>query len=239
VGIGTATAREKLDINQNDANTAIIVEGSDGFAGSYSASLWLRGIKDNQAGLDTFGDIRFSNDDNEGGIAGVFAKIEAQAPGTSDGDAQLVFSTADATILTHAMTIDKNQRVGIGTTTPATGGLHVWGIVSASYYSRRTSIPIIYNGSAYDGYSAPIVIPDKFTSDEYTTKTLSGSCYVRVILNDTTALYVNPGTSASIAGWTTAAPSAPVDFVEGDFIRVHISESKQCVGLSVNVKMTY
>jgi hypothetical protein len=76
--------------------------------------------------------------------------------------------------------------------------------------------------------------------DEYTVKTLSGSCYVRVLKNDTFALYdPEPGASASNAGFVVESPSSSVTFVEDDYIRVHISESKQCEGLSVNVKMTY
>ena len=128
--------------------------------------------------------------------------------------------------------------VGIGTTTP-TWDLTVHGQLSASNYSRKTNIPVVWQGSVYDGHTPPILIPDNFTYDEYRVKTISGSCYVSVQKNDTTDLWQTAPASASNAGWTAETAGTSVTFVENDYIRVHISESKLCEGLSVNIYMTY
>jgi len=361
VGIGITSPKDKLHLYNGITDTGIRVQ--TGATVGESASLFLMGAQDNQAGESVYGDIRFWNADNEGATQGVYAKINAKTLGEAHGDAKLEFFTANAGSLSHAMTINKKQHVGIGITNPtyslhvysgsadntilaafrsaittnavyirnsgssmldlvfnnpgyhtdvgnihgirvinnnsvvgSSAGIHfistsancgiygkrvgsneqamvfytednsrqtrmtiehdggivmgpnltdssgsllrVHGAFSASTYSRRVNIPVVYQGSAYDGITPPIVVPDGFTFDEIRVTTVSGSCMIRAEKNDTTELNESI-ISASNAGWTTGTPGGTITFIEDDYIRVHISESKQCMGLSVNLKMTF
>ena len=226
VGIGTNNPANDLDVNGSGSIRGPVVIGRSTIYGGVPLAIH-KDLASTGFTAIRFGDL----DGNRHGLVQYFDQ-------GSDNESYTSFSGKGNT--SGQLVIKGGGEVGIGTTDPGYE-LHVHGAVSASSYSRTASIPIVWQGSVYDTITPPIRITDTFEHSKYMCSVVSGSCYVKIKVNDTTVLYTGLGVSASVAGgWQTGTPGGSVGpWVDGDYIRVEVSQSKACEGLSVSFYMTY
>ena len=222
IGIGTTNPAYKLDVRGSGSFEGPVGIGTTPYVATRLA------LHRDLTSTQGFTAIRFGDlDANHHGIMQYWDQ-------GSDNAGYISFSGKGNT--SGQLVVKGGGEVGIGTTNPS-WDLHVHGTISASTYSRAINIPFVY-GTAYDGHSPPVIVPAPCSKDEIRVKTISGSCQVRVYKNDTTLLSAE-WVSASNSEWSSSTAPAGIDFVEDDYVRVHISESKGCIGLTVNVKLTY
>ena len=254
VGIGTAKPSASLHVHTSSIDQRPIgrfTNGTNDGVGTYiyaTGSTMVYTIADQVPATDysLIQGLRAHNRDTSvGAQAGIHFSTDSAYAGifgrrVGSNQQALDFYTEDSSRGVR-MTIEHSGEVGINTTDAGSSQLRVHGAVSASSYRRTASIPIVWQGSVYDTITPPIRITDTFEHSKYMCSVVSGSCYVKIEVNDTTVLYTGLGVSASVAGgWQTGTPGGSVGpWVDGDYIRVEVSQSKGCEGLSVSFYMTY
>jgi hypothetical protein len=174
IGIGSTSPTGKLYIGPTwrttNGGSALYVGGTTGINNTTDLGITYVVSSSNTASPATVGLTLYNNDTTVGGwspmllfskaesgaspFKATMAGIAAKSPlGTGNGDAwidgELHFYTAGAATLgiVNRMIIDKEGRVGIGTTSPTTP-LQVAGNVSASSYTSSLSNAIGYFGTA-------------------------------------------------------------------------------------------
>lgn len=210
VGVGTSNPTALVHIKEGN----VLIEKATGASSIDPSSLRLKSTSTSSSWsiAETWANIDFEAVDGSGAGSGVRARIGAFMSNEIGGNTGLKFFTSTGGLgFTEKMTIKPNGKIGIGTTDPSEGQLHVfrdattggWGSMVIS----NAGIRIQDSGSSLyvDGNSL------------YTTGMMnlgtSGSSALTVGTNDTERLRV---TSSGNVGIGTSAPAQKLTVIEGD-----------------------